>query len=431
MANGPTLIERHARARVEEALADTPVVVLQGARQVGKSTLARMVAGERGVFVTLDDEPVRRAVLADPAGFVAQYEGLLVIDEVQRAPEVLLAIKAEVDRRRQPGMFLLTGSANLLRLRSVQDSLAGRAETIELLGFSQGELAGVREQFLDQLWSGEVPVSWTSKLGRPEYLQRACAGSYPEAHVRSERRRSAWFSSYAQRIVERDAHEISAGGRLGDLPRLLRLVAARNATELNQADLASDAAFPARTLAPYLDLLETLYLVWRVPAWSTNLTSRVTGRAKLVVLDSGLAAHLAHLTPASMALTANPEPAGPLLEGMVLAELRRQSGWSEGPVHLSHYRDRAGPEVDVIIEHPDGRIAAVEVKATSSLGPKAFRPLQLLRDRLGDRFAQGVVLYTGGQALRFGERLSAQPIEALWRESPRLGAGRSDSPKRP
>ena len=410
-----TIVERHLKGRVEEALADTPVVVLQGARQVGKSTLAATVArGRGGRVVTLDDQPAREAALADPAGFVDSADGLLMIDEVQRAPELMLAIKAAVDRDRRPGRFLLTGSANLLRLRSVQDSLAGRAETIELFGFSQGELRGVREQFIDRVMLERLPTGWESQVTRADYLEAACAGGYPEAVFRSERRRSIWFDSYASRIIERDAPDVSDLQRLGDLGRLLELVAARNATELNLADLASDAGFPARTLPPYLDLLETLYLIWRVPAWSTNLTSRVTGRPKGVVLDSGLAAHQINVSPASMRPTFQPAPAGGLLEAFVLAELRRQTGWNDERVRIFHYRDRSGPEVDVILEHADGRIVAIEVKATSSIGADAFKSMSKLRDRIGKRFVQGIALYTGEHALPFGDRLTAQPISALW-----------------
>lgn len=393
------------------------MVVLQGARQVGKSTLAATIAGERpgATLITLDDEPVRRAAQADPAGFIDAFDGLTVIDEVQRAPELLLAIKARVDRRRQPGQFLLTGSANLLRLRSVQDSLAGRAETIELFGFSQGELAGHRETFVDRIISESLPTNWASDLNRSDYLERACAGSYPEALTRTGRRRTTWFDSYASRIIERDAPDVSGLQRLGDLDRLLRLVAARNASELNQADLAADAGFAARTLPPYLDLLDTLYLTWRLPAWSTNLTNRVAERPKIALLDSGLAAHLIHVSPTSLRPDRTPEPAGPLLEAFVLAEVRKQCGWNEEPVRLYHYRDRTGPEVDLVIEHTDGRIAAIEVKATTSLGTNSAKWLAFLRDRLGDRFVQGVVLHTGPRALPLGDRLTAQPIEALWR----------------
>lgn len=351
---------------------------------------------------------------ADPSGFLDAFEGLLVIDEVQRVPELLLAIKASVDRDRRPGRFLLTGSANLLRLRSVHDSLAGRAETVELFGLSQGELRHRRERFIDHVITRPLPVGWTSPLNRAHYLDAACVGGYPEVVRRSVGRRAAWFDSYASRILERDAADVSQLQRLGDLDRLLRLVGARNGTELNVADLAADARFPARTLPPYLDLLETLYLIWRVPAWSTNLTRRVTGRPKIVVLDSGLAAHTNNVSATSMGPTRDPAPAGGLLEAFALSEVRRQAGWNTERVRISHYRDRSGPEVDLILEHADGRIAAIEVKATTSIGAGAFTSLTRLRDLLGARFVQGVVLYTGPDALPFGDRLTAQPLAALW-----------------
>jgi uncharacterized protein len=415
MAVPSGFVERHVRLRLEEALADTPVVVIQGARQVGKTTLAVTAARRRaGRVVTLDDDATRAAALADPAGFIESNDELLMIDEIQRAPELMLAIKAAVDRDRRPGRFLLTGSANLLRLRSMQDSLAGRTETIDLFGFSQGELRGVRERFVDRALAGVLPVGWESSMTREDYLQAACAGGYPEAVLRSERRRSAWFDNYANRIVERDAIDVSGLQRLGDLGRLLELVAARNAAELNLADLAADARFPSRTLPPYLDLLEMLYLIWRVPAWSTNLTNRVTARPKLVVLDSGLAAHLINVSPTSMHPTRSPAPAGGLLEAFVLAELRRQIGWSQERVRIFHYRDRSGPELDIVLEHADGRVVAIETKATTSIRPEALKWLSRFRDRVGQRFIQGILLYTGRHAHPFGDRLTAQPLSALW-----------------
>lgn len=389
--------------------------MLQGARQTGKSTLASQVSRSRpSQSVTLDDEPILRSALEDPAGFVESSRGLMIIDEVQRAPGLMLAIKATVDRDRRPGRFLLTGSANLLRLRSVHDSLAGRAETIELFGFSQGELRGIRETFIDHLISAVLPIAWESSMTRADYLNAACAGSYPEAVFRSPRRRSVWFESYARRIVERDAQDVSELRRLGDLERLLELIAARNATELNKADIAADAGFPARTLPPYLDLLETLYLIWRVPAWSANFTKRVVAHPKITIFDSGLAAHLINISPTSLRPTGQPTPAGGLLEAFVLAELRRQTGWNDERVRIFHYRDRAGAEVDIVLEHADGRIAAIEVKATTSVGADAFKWLAKMRDHLGKRFVQGTVLYTGKNALSFGDRLTAQPLSSLW-----------------
>lgn len=424
------LVQRRVEPRVLEALDDTPVVIIQGARQVGKSTLATQVI-ERlgGRMVSLDQEATRRAALLDPDGFVSDSNGLVCIDEIQRAPELLLAIKAEVDRDRRPGRFLLTGSADLVQLRSVGDSLAGRVETIELFGFSQDELGGAASRdhqpvhFVDGLFAAPLRLGWTSTLTRADYLERACAGGFPEALERVGRRRTAWFANYVRQLVERDAPDLADRQRLGDLPKLLRLIAARNATELNQTDLASDAGFPASTLPRYLDIIEYLYLMRRVPSWSTNLTTRVVGRPKTYLTDCGLAAHLLGLSPSSMSSTVDPTSAGALLEAFVVNELHQQQGWGNEQCSIYHYRDRTGPEADVVIEHVDGRAVAIEVKAGMSLGNKPTKWLSLLRDRLGSRFVAGVVLYTGQEALPLGDRLAAMPIEALWR-GPSFGTDR-------
>lgn len=209
---------------------------------------------------------------------------------MDQVPELVLALKLVVDRDQRPGRFLLTGSANLLRLPAMQDSLAGRAESVHLFGFSQGELSGRRERFVDRLLAGEDFTAHRSTMTRPDYLDVACAGGYPEALSRTGRRRSAWLDNYLRRIVERDAPDVSGLQRLSELPGLLRLLAARNAAELNLASLANDSGIPVRTLAPYVDLLGTLFLVHRIPAWSTNLSKRVVSRPKVALLDAGLAA---------------------------------------------------------------------------------------------------------------------------------------------
>ncbi len=408
---------RHVMPRVLESLADTRVTVVQGARQVGKTTLVSQVVGQLGgLLVTLDDELSREAARADPAGFLLQQpDGLLAIDEVQRVPTLILALKLAVDRDPRPGRYLLTGSADLLRLPAMQDSLAGRAENIDLYGFSQGELEGVREQFVDRILSGETFEGHRSPLARVDYLQRACAGGYPEALARPPgRRRAAWFDSYLQRIVQRDAHDISGLQRLGELPLLLRLIAARNASELNLADLAGDAGIPVRTLAPYIELLETLFLVHRLPAWSTNLSQRVISRPKVALQDTGLAARLVNASGTSASPGVNPQVAGPLLEGFVAVEIWRQLGWSEHTVRMFHYRDRQGAEVDLVLESDDGRVAAVEVKASSTVAARDFRWLAQLRDRLGARFAAGVILHAGSTTAPFGPRLAAAPLDVLW-----------------
>ncbi|MGL5867104.1 MAG: ATP-binding protein [Dermatophilaceae bacterium] len=408
---------RHVTSRLRESLEDTRVVVVQGARQVGKTTLVTQIIHERsGHLVTLDDDVALAAAQADPAGFLKQNSGgLLAIDEVQRAPSLTLALKLAVDRDQRPGQFLLTGSADLLHLPTTADSLAGRAEDITLYGFSQGEIAGERETFIDRLLSGTSFTHHGSQLTRADYLTRACGGGYPEALTRPDgRRRAAWFDNYIRRIVERDAPDVSRLHRLSDLPLLLRMLASRNATEITMAGLSSDVGIPVRTLGPYIDLLETLYLVHRLPAWSTNLTKRVVSRPKVALLDTGLAARLMNVSPTGVGPGANAEAAGQLLEGFVAGEVRRQLTWSDEAARLFHFRDHDGAEVDLILETDDGRVAAIEVKASSTVGSRDFRWLATLRDRLGSRFVAGLVLHTGPTAVPFGPKLAATPIDVLW-----------------
>lgn len=398
-------------------MSDTRIVVIQGARQVGKTTLVREVVDElRGRLVTFDDALTRSAAQADSVGFLDQNpEGLLAIDEVQRVPEMVLALKLVVDRDGRPGRFLLTGSADLLRLPATEDSLAGRAESIELHGFSQGEISSRRERFIDGVFDGDTFLGHVSELSRSDYLERAVAGAYPEALMRTAgRRRNQWLDNYLARIVERDAPDVSNLRRLGELPLILRVLAARNGEELNVASLANDTGIPASTLVPHLELLETLYLIQRIPAWSTNLSKRVVSRPKVALLDSGLAARLLNVSAAGASPTAYSEVAGHLLEGFVAGELRRQIGWTERSVRMSHYRDRAGDEIDLILESDDGQVAGVEVKAAASVGLRDAKWLLKLRDKLGDRFVRGIILHTGTTSAPFGERVTAAPLDVLW-----------------
>jgi predicted AAA+ superfamily ATPase len=417
MLHVTAIIQRFVKESLLDALSDTRIVVVQGARQVGKTTLLRDVVEERGgQLVTFDDELTRATAQADPVGFLSQNpDGMLAIDEVQRVPELVLALKLVVDRDPRPGRFLLTGSADLLRLPATEDSLAGRAESIELFGFSQGEIAGHREQFVDRLMAGERFLGHTSAIGRRDYLQRAVAGAFPETLRRpTGRRRNQWLDNYLARIVTRDARDVSNLQRIGDLPLILRLLAARNSEELNVAALASDTGIPARTLGPHIELLETLYLVQRIPAWSTNLTKRVVSRPKVSLLDTGLAARLINVSAQGASPAANAEAAGHLLEGFVAGEIRRQLGWAEETIRVSHYRDRVGDEVDLILETEDGRVAGLEVKASSSVGAKDAKWLAKMRDRLGKRFVTGLVLHTGVTSGPLGERIAAVPIDILW-----------------
>ncbi|MGH3847280.1 MAG: ATP-binding protein, partial [Pseudonocardiaceae bacterium] len=290
----PAELPRFLRQQVGEALADTRVVGIVGPRQAGKSTLVLdIVAGTPGaVYVSLDDLDARTAAGADPAGFVEGRPGMLAIDEVQRVPELLLAIKSTVDRDRRPGRFLVTGSSQLSANRGVSETLSGRIERLTLWPFSQDELAGRRSGFLERLLDGTFPGAFVSPLSKRDYLERALAGGFPEAIGRRDHRREAWFTSYVQTVVEREAPGIAASPRTAELPRLLRLVAARQASILNVADLAADAQLPRSTVHRYLDVLEAVFLSVRLPAWSPNLSQREIRAPKILLTDPGLAAHL-------------------------------------------------------------------------------------------------------------------------------------------
>lgn len=411
------IVDRLLRPRVEEALSDTRIVVLQGARQVGKSTLAELIAQERrSLTVTLDDVDVRRFASDDPAGFVAQFpEGLLVIDEVQRVPGLIVALKAAVDRDKRPGRFLVTGSANLLDLTATHESLAGRAQPLALCSLSQAELEKQPASFVDHAFHGQRFSGHASDLTRADYLERACSGGYPEALNRPPgRRREEWYATYVTQIVNRDALDVSGLQRLADLPRLLRFIAARSGSGMVWSALASDAGIPRTTLDPYVRLLETLYLIHVLPAWTANLTSRDVKQPKVFLLDTGLAASLLGVTTDGLGPTVPNSPAGGLLEGLVVGELRRQLGWSSQRASLFHYREQRGAEVDIVIEAPDGWVVGIEVKAAATVQRKDLAGLAILRDKLGHRFVGGYVLHTGPTARMVADRVSAVPIGALW-----------------
>jgi len=410
------LLVRHAQRSVYAALDDTRVVVINGARQTGKSTLARIIAGTfpGSELRYLDEAPVRAAAQADPSLFV-RHDGLLVIDEVQRVPDLFLAIKHEVDTDPRPGRFLLTGSARLLGLQDIPDLLPGRTETIELSPLSQGEIDGSPDGFVEAVLRHGVNVHVpSSELRRDQYLERALRGGYPEAVHRSDPgRRARFFESYITDLVNRDVRQVTEIERPADMRRLVNLAAASTASLAVPASFASRLQVPASTIKRYLNLLELLFVTRQIPAWSSNLTTRATATPKLVFTDSGLAAHL---TGMSLRRARQPTaPVGPLIETFALGELTRQLALAEVPVRLYHYRDRDQYEVDAVLESASGEVIACEVKAAETVRSEDFRGITRLARRIGDQMIAGIVLYAGGQALPFGDRLRAWPISTLWR----------------
>ncbi len=407
---------RNIENSVITAISDTPVVLLNGARQTGKTTLAKMLAASRGAdYFSLDDVATLSLANEDPVGMLRSLKGPVVLDEIQKAPGLLPAIKVSVDENRMPGRFLLTGSANVMTLPNLSESLAGRMEVIPMYPFSAGELAGRREGFLSRLFGeGFAEIAPPEEDGE-RLAERITRGGYPEVLSRDDAgRRAAWFSSYELALLQRDVRDLARVDALRAMPNLLKLLAARSSGLLNVADVGREAGLPNATLHRYMALLEMVFLVHRVPAWSANIGKRLVKAPKLHLVDSGLACHL--IGADARRLLADRALLGRMLESFVVGELRKQISWSDPRVVLHHYRSVSGAEVDVILEKPDGSVAAVEVKAAGTVSRSDFEAMESLREQLGEAFRAGVVLYTGERAMAFGERLWMLPVPALWME---------------
>jgi len=399
------------------ALSDTRVVLVNGARQTGKSTLAEGIAAQRGGrYLTLDDATLLGAARSDPAALVQGATGLTVIDEVQKAPELLPALKREVDRDKTPGRFLLTGSANIFLVPRVAESLAGRIEILPLLPLSQDELVGRTASLPDALFTTAPWGTRRSTLKRLDVCKRIVSGGFPEALAREAgSRRATWFASYVSSLLQRDVRDLANIDGLTDMPRLLGLLAARSSTLMNMAELSRAAGIAHSTLKRYLTLLEATFILQPLPAWSTNLGKRFVKAPKIHLLDAGLTAHLRGESDAEQ-LMASPA-VGPLLESFVLQEIRKQLGWSRQAATPYHFRTAAGREVDIVLEAPGGRVVGIEVKAASSVDSSDFAGLEALAQAAGRKFVRGVVIYLGDHAVARGDKLWALPVEELWQQA--------------
>jgi predicted AAA+ superfamily ATPase len=408
-----SFVPRRAASAVADALADTRVILVSGARQVGKSTLVRQIAADRvAEWRDLDLPQDRQSALEDPVGFVA-FDDLLVIDEIQRAPELLLAIKVAVDADPRPGRFLLTGSARLLGLRNLPDTLPGRMETVELWPFSQGEIDRATDGFIDAAFALGPELRHESTVSRADYADRIVRGGLPEAVARADpRRRGRFIDAYVQNLIDRQVTQLGEIERSAQLKALLGLLAARSGQLVAAGSLESDLQISRPTVARYMSLLEEIFLIKRIPGWSRNLGTRATATPKLVFVDSGIAARL--LSVESHALRRPGAPFGPLLEGFVISELARQLTWSAELVDLYHYRDHNKVEVDAVLENRRRQVVGIEAKAASTVRTEDFAGLRRLAERLGDDFLVGVVLYTGTATLPFGPKFRALPVSAIW-----------------
>ena len=428
----PNLIHRHMTARVRISLQDTPAVLVNGPRQCGKTTLVKQFAqggapqnsnapllqdtSEGMTYLTLDDPAVLETARIDPVGLLRQLDRA-IIDEVQRAPQLLLALKLSIDQDRRPGRFLLTGSANLLSLPSIADSLAGRMEVHALLPLSQTELQGRQSDFLRRAQAHDWPISHSEWVipevnGQRDMVLNALAGGYPEMRSRATpARRGAWAKAYIQTLVERDVQDVAQIEHLSHIPRLLEVAAAHCGQLFNATQIGGQISMDARTVEKYLGVLEKLFLVQRLPAWGRNELGRLIKTPKLHFLDAGLQAALTRLTPEMLAK--HRERWGSVLETWVYAELRKNMALDDEPWHLAHYRDKDQVEVDFVMESPLREVIGIEVKAAATVTSADFRGLRRLKEHTGKDFVAGIVLYDGDKALPFGEGMWAVPLAAL------------------
>jgi predicted AAA+ superfamily ATPase len=388
-----------------------------GPRQAGKSTLALALQGEGIVpnYYNLDEEAIRKVARLDPDGFVADIEKPAVIDEVQRAPDLLLAIKRAIDASDARGQFLLTGSANVLTARAVADALPGRVEYVNLWPLSQGEIEGHEEHFIDQILAGRPPRLSGEPSGRSANADRIVRGGFPDARLRTDRQRGRYFESCVQAAIGRD---LAAVGRVRVSPetlaQLLRLLAARSGSLASSNRLASELELDGKTVKAHTAMLEQLFLVHRLRPWSRNIGSRHVKTPKLFVSDTGLLAALIGVDAQRYSAVDQGELAGTLLETFVTMEFVKQRTWASSRTELFFYRDAQQREVDIVVESVAGDVAGVEVKTSASVGRSDSAGLRFLRDKLGTRFRAGVILYSGANTLELDDRIWAVPLAGLW-----------------
>ena len=408
----PHVTPRYVQSRVTAAMRDTRVVLIVGPRQAGKTTLTRQYANPTRPYLTLDDAATLAAAKSDTAGFIRGLPSA-VIDEVQRAPDLLLAIKESVDKDQTPGRFLLTGSTNLMALPVVADSLAGRLAVITLLPFAQAELAGTPGDLLDRLFDGAALPPVVNPVIGGELMSRVLKGGYPEVLRRSSAsRQQAWLEDYVALILDRDVRDIAQIDQLGRLPRLLDVLAAHAGQLVNHSSYGAALGLTSPTAQKYVSILERLYLVHQVPPWSHNAVSRMTKTPKLHFLDTGLLAALRDTN--ARQLQKDRTAYGPLLESFVVSEVLKLCTWSDRRLRVSHFRTKEQDEVDLVIEDRRGRVVGIEVKASATVRPQDLRGLRQLQAAVGDKFVRGLVLHDHDRITPFDKNLHAAPVSMLW-----------------
>ncbi len=407
----PPFFRRFVSERIHTALQDTPVVMINGPRQCGKTTLVRQFAGTSHVYITLDDDTALAAARNDPTGLVRSLD-YAIIDEVQRAPELLRAIKKTVDEDRRPGRFLLTGSANVLTLPTVSESLAGRMEIINLLPLSRSEIKNKKPLFLEHAFVGKL-IKPSEVLIDHALVQAVLTGGYPEMLARQDaKRRRAWQRDYLHAVLQRDVRDIAYIEKIDHLPRLLQVLAHHSGQLINFTQIGGQVGLDSKTASKYLAIFEQLFLLRRIKPWFRNEIKRVVKSPKLHFVDAGLLASLLGVT--AQRIAENRTLFGPILETFIASEIMKQLTWSDEAYTLHHYRDKEQNEVDIVVENEIGEVLGIEIKASASIRADDFKGLRKLGDICQEGFKLGIIFYNGENIIPFGDRLFAAPISCLW-----------------
>jgi len=408
----PILHQRNIKSKLYKAIQRSPVVLVIGPRQSGKTTLIKELSDYH--FVTLDDIRFLQAAQNDPMGFIAQLPKPVIIDEIQRAPDLFLAIKHDVDQHRTPGRYILSGSANPLLIPKIGDSLAGRVEILTLYPFSQGELSGVVDSFVDFIWSNEnlMNVSYEN-ITLHHLYQRIVTGGYPSVQNISSENQEQWFHDYIATILQKDMIDLAVIEHIKDMPRLLSLCAARAGSLVNVSELGRQARISTTTLQRYILMLETLFIIIMQQAWNSNLTKRVIKSPKSYLVDTGLLCWL-RMTTVEKLENDEAHDKGHIVENFVVNELMKQLTWCSSRVNLYHFRAASNQEVDIVLERIDGKIIGIEVKSNEHVSAREITGLQYLKESAPDAWHRGIVLYGGNVAIPLTKDIIALPISALW-----------------
>lgn len=408
------MFKRNIKNTLKKALSRSPVVLINGARQVGKTTLAREFLKEKGYnYFTFDDEITYLSAKNNLTSFISDIPKPVILDEVQRIPEIFLAIKSDVDKNRIPGRYLLTGSANPLLIPRMGDSLAGRMEIIDLMPLSQGEISNKEEKFIDLIFKSDKPLKAPKKiLSKKNLYEKLLIGGYPTVQHLDDEDREAWMRNYLNLILKKDIKDLAEIEKISEMPNLLRLLSSRVSNLLNVAEVSRDSKLITKTVHRYLALLETIFIIYRQNPWSTNIGLRFTKAPKLYLIDTGLLSYLLDFN-LERALKDNTQM-GKKLENFVVSELKKQITWSKTIPQIYHFRTTSGEKVDVVLENRSGNIVGIEVKNSERVTQEDFKWLKYLQEKTKNKFLKGIVLYTGSQTLPFGENLYALPINSLW-----------------